>query len=278
MTRESVSGWPDLEQRLFDGAWHDELRRFRPTHAFRGASRAADSLMTGLSRLGPHARDLEPHVLRAFRKYAHHMGVQSDVVWHWLMLGQHHGLPTRLLDWSYSPYVALHFATERQEDFDEDGVVWKVDYARTNQYLPDQWRELLAQTGGHVFTTELLSQQAPDIASLEQVDGPVLVFLEPPSLDARIVNQFSLFSLLSAADACLDDWLSTRQDACERVIIPAGLKWEIRDRLDQANITERVLYPGLDGLTRWLSRYYTPRASTFSSRSRPGVSEQPAGG
>jgi hypothetical protein len=105
------------------------------------------------------------------------------------------------------------------------------------------------------------------------VDGPVLLFLEPPSLDARIVNQFALFSLLSSADASLDDWLSERPDACERVIIPAGLKWEIRDRLDQANITERVLYPGLDGLTRWLSRYYTPRASTVHSRSRSGAGE-----
>ena len=42
----------------------------------------------------------------------------------------------------------------------------------------------------------------------------------------------------------------------KRVTIPARLKWEIRDKVDQANITERNLFSDLDGLSRWLERYY----------------------
>jgi hypothetical protein len=44
-----------------------------------------------------------------------------------------------------------------------------------------------------------------------------------------------------------------------RIVISAELKWEASDKLDQANITERVLFPGLDGLSRWLRRHYMPR-------------------
>ena len=57
----------------------------------------------------------------------------------------------------------------------------------------------------------------------------------------------------------LDDWLAGQPQLYRRVIIPARLKWEIRDKLDQSNITERVLFPGLEGLTAWLKRQYSPR-------------------
>ena len=85
------------------------------------------------------------------------------------------------------------------------------------------------------------------------------MFFEPPSLDDRIVNQFALFSMMSSPTARLDRWLEAHPELYKRLIIPKELKWEVRDKLDQANITERVLFPGLDGLSSWLKRYYTPK-------------------
>jgi hypothetical protein len=54
---------------------------------------------------------------------------------------------------------------------------------------------------------------------------------------------------------------SRHPDLVRRLVIPGNLKWEVRDKLDQANLTERVLFPGLDGLSRWVARYYAPRRS-----------------
>jgi len=73
------------------------------------------------------------------------------------------------------------------------------------------------------------------------------------------VNQYAAFSLMNDAGARLDEWLEQRPEVYKRVVVPARLKWEIRDKLDQANITERMLFPGLDGLSLWLARYYAPR-------------------
>jgi hypothetical protein len=96
-----------------------------------------------------------------------------------------------------------------------------------------------------------------DFDSLSKRD--FVLFFEPPSLDERIVNQFALFSLPSSATMSLEDLLNRIEGSFRRIIIPASLKWEVRDKLDQANITERVLFPGLDGLSQWLKRYFTTR-------------------
>ncbi|MEN3341703.1 MAG: hypothetical protein V7644_1107 [Actinomycetota bacterium] len=257
MREHRVAGWAELHELLFADAWNDRLALFRSSHAFRGASDAGAGLTHSLARLGG-GEELERQLMRAFRKYAAQNAVPHDTDWDWLALGQHHGLPTRLLDWTYSPYVALHFATQNLERYDRDGVVWCVDYARAHELLPPPLRGALTEEGADVFTTELLASAAPELGDLA---GEFVLFVEPPSFDARIVNQYALFSVVSPAEVRLDDWIDAHPALGHRVVIPAELKWEVRDKLDQANVTERVLFPGLDGLSRWLARYYRPRAS-----------------
>ena len=222
-------------------------------------------------RLGGDPGSLEGQLLRNFRKYAARGVVPADSVWNWLALGQHHGLPTRLLDWTFSPFVALHFATGDLEQFDRDGVVWLLDYALAHDLAPEELRQQLRSEGADVFTTEMLAATAPRLGALRRLaDGPFVVFVEPPSFDDRIVNQYALFSLLSDPALALDEWLAERSEVARRVIVPAELKWEVRDKLDQANINERVLFPGLDGLSAWLARYYLPRADRAALSSTAG--------
>jgi hypothetical protein len=255
-----VSSWNELNERLFETSWNEQLGRFRSNYAFRGMPNARFDLRTSLIQLGGDYSSHEADLLRNFRKYAYRNAAPGDSLWNWLALAKHHGLPTRVLDWTFSPYVAMHFATETLDMFDLDGVIWSVDYVRTNQLLPDRLKAILEAEDSNVFTAEMLGQAAGTLGDFDSLsDDEFVVFFEPPSLDDRIVNQYALFSLMSSPTSTLDRWLADKPELFRRIVIPASLKWEMRDKLDQANITERVLYPGLDGLSQWLKRYYKTR-------------------
>jgi hypothetical protein len=253
-----VNSWNDLQDRLFEDSWNPELGRFRSRYAFRGMSNCQYRLETTLMRLGGKYVELERHILRNFRKYAHRNVVERDSVWHWLSVAQHYGLPTRLLDWTYSPFIAIHFATANIENFDTDGIIWAVHYVKAHKLLPDSLKLKLQDEGANIFTVQMLSDTIRSLKELSSLSQkPFVVFFEPPSIDDRIVNQFAFSSVMSHSVAILDEWLGDHPDIWRKIIIPFELKWEIRDKLDQANITERVLFPGLDGLSRWLKRQYS---------------------
>ncbi len=257
-----VADWAELNRELYENTWNPELRRFRSNYVYRGMGDGSEDLRTSLMRLGGNLREVEAHLLRNFRKYARRDAVREETVWDWLALAAHHGLPTRLLDFTYSPYVALHFATCDLEQFARDGVIWCVNYVDAHRLLPRRLRMALSRERSNAFTVEMLSAVVGSLGELEKLAArEFAVFLEPPSLDERIVNQFALFAMMSSPEARLDEWLrgGGRTSLLRRIFIPAELKWEARDKLDQANITERVLFPGLDGLSDWLRRHYMPK-------------------
>ncbi|MDQ3930951.1 MAG: FRG domain-containing protein, partial [Chloroflexota bacterium] len=121
-----VRSWNELNECLYEESWSERLGRFRSNFAFRGMQDAGFDLTTSLVRLGGVYEAHEDDLLRNFRKYAFHEATMGDSIWNWLALAQHHGLPTRLLDWTYSPFVGMHFATADLEMFEVDGIIWCV--------------------------------------------------------------------------------------------------------------------------------------------------------
>ncbi|HEX4814308.1 MAG TPA: FRG domain-containing protein [Nonomuraea sp.] len=253
----TVSSWRELDDAIGAAGSGDGPAHAHSSLVFRGLARRSYSHVSSLARLEGDYAAVESHLMRNFRKYAHRQAPGSTL-WDWLALGQHHGLPTRLLDWTFSPLVALHFATASWPE--EDATLLAVDCAAAHRLLPEPLFEALDREGALLFTTEMLAQHAPDLACFDRLGGdrPFLAFFEPPSLDERVVNQSSVLSAFSGPTYQLEDWLDGHPGLWRAWAIPARVKVEVRQRLDQANITERVLLPGLDGLAAWLRRYYSP--------------------
>jgi hypothetical protein len=263
-----IESWEHALNVLYAESWKPNIKRFKSSFVFRGLDRSDYKLVTTLQRLAKNDPNwiprLEKHLLRNFKKYAHRDVVSKDTVWHWLAIAQHHGLATRLLDWTYSPLVALHFATANMQYMQDDGLIWMVDIYQVQQEMPLSLRTQLQDVGSASFDIEMFSNSKLDPWKLVNYPDQLskdgfLIFFEPPSMDDRIINQFGLFSILSDPQASSEDWFLSRPHLCRKIIIPGDKKWEIRDKLDQANITERVLFPGLDGLSDWLNRSYFSR-------------------
>jgi FRG domain-containing protein len=258
MAIHTVSSWRELDEAIGDTSWCRHSHRVRSTLVWRGLARSSYSNISSLARLSEDFPRLERHLVRNFRKYAHREA-PGPTTWDWLSLAQHHGLPTRLLDWTFSPLVALHFATASWAD--DEAILWAVDCEGAHELLPGTLRDALEREGSLVFTTQMLADHAHDLDGLDSLteDEPFVLFFEPPSLDERIVNQAAVLSAISDARHHMEEWLEAQPDLWRAWRIPPSLKAEARDRLDQAHVNERVLLPGLDGLAAWLRRYYSPR-------------------
>lgn len=148
--------------------------------------------------------------------------------WDLLALAQHHGLPTRLLDWSENPLVALWFATERASD-GEYGVVWMFDPLDTD--------------------IETLENTSPFKGTRTKV-------FNPNHIVERITAQngwFSCHKLSGEKKFVPFEKIATYQDALQKIYVPKKLFPEIRVKLNAMGINASTIFPDLDGLSRHLT-------------------------
>lgn len=258
-----VHKWEEFDKIVFEGSWNEDIGRHRTNLVFRGLSHRNYDLIPSLNRVCGTHLDLEQSLLRNFEKYASLDIPGEKDFWNIVSLAQHHGLPTRLLDWTFSPYIAAHFATENYRYYDQDAAIWCLDFVRCHDLLPTPLKYILKAHNANSFNITMLGSVASNYGDLKALEmgyalGAFPVFFEPPSIDSRIINQYALFSVMSDETVTIGEWLKEHDDLCFKVIIPAEAKLEFRDRLDQINMTERLIYPGLDGLCKWLTRHYTP--------------------
>ncbi len=263
MREQVIGSWDELQAAAFDKTWDADILRYRDNRVFRGVADKRWGLVPSLNRCCPQNLALEKHILRNFRKYGYADLTDCHSFWQLVAMGQQYGLPTRLLDWTYSPLVAAHFATEDIDSYHIDGAILCCDMQKINRSLPGALKSILSSESCNVFSMDMLDGAAADFFALQRLsDTPFAFFFEPASTVNRIANQYALFSLTSDPHALIDS-LPDAGDAFLRIIIPARVKLEIRDKLDYINISERMIYPGLDGICRWIARRYAPLGPRF---------------
>jgi hypothetical protein len=248
----SVERWNDFDALCRSG-------RFR-SWAFRGQSDSRWGLETTLGRylkrFGVHRnlwRLQEERIVRIFKRKAHlmlqHVPPDEDDL-QWLAIMQHHGAPTRLLDLTWSPYVAAFFALEQAS---AEAAVWALNPAWVNY-------EVRAPSGaGPVRAIEL----GPWIQGHFQryfLPGavPFAVIGEPLVMNQRLISQLATFVVPSVLETPVDQVLGRyagAERAVAKIVLPvAKIRDEAMRALFNMNITNASLFPGLDGLAR--SLYY----------------------
>jgi hypothetical protein len=163
----------------------------------------------------------------------------------WLFLAQHYGLPTRLLDWSESPLVALYFAVANDENDAKSGTLWALDPFGLNFSI--KGKPIIA------------SSADPDVVRLvdlafthssEQTKEALAVF--PDEVDIRLMVQFAGFTIHGSSQP-LEKYAKVRI-FLRKFVIPARSKAQLRNELKALGIRQRSIFPDLYNLSQDLAR------------------------
>jgi hypothetical protein len=238
---------------------------------FRGQGELVEQLMPSIGRKQYYAgksvvftEKQERSLLKRFRRYAYEYFRRVPTEWETLFLARHHGLPTRLLDWTSNPLVALYFAASHESD----------DVART----APRGRERKLDVDGTVWA---IAQRQMDRDSIDvfaeepsPLDVPGIRVVYPVNPSPRITAQSGVFTLHGDPWAdlvkCAGKAYATDELDIERLIrwtVPAANKTNIILDLECVAINSRTLFPDLDGLARGLWETEVIRTA-FKSQNR----------
>jgi hypothetical protein len=249
----SLAGVIDLLSRTVKGA----------KLIFRGVGDARWNLETTLERAAKsldlkndQIADLEVALYREFRRRFHHYDVRvpdEDSTLEWLARMQHHGAPTRLLDWTYSAYVALFFAIERMPESADFAGVFIAD----GDQLRDSAASEAAAFGlsGYVQKLTPPNERQFEILFLRN-RAPFVGAVNPYYLNERLTIQRGLFLAPGDVRLSFEDNLTKASGlagAVTLVEIPRELREVLLRELFEMNISAATLFPGLDGFARSLA-------------------------
>lgn len=171
----------------------------------------------------------EKVLLNSWKRYASHQLTRQPVdEWDWLSLSQHHGLATRLLDWSKNPLVALFFAT-----YDlltkSDSAVYIFDFS-------DNWMQDRSTSPFKIKSSGVFY---------------------PNGVSARVLSQRGVFSISHKPTTELNKLID--QDQFVKVRIKGSSKRSIQKTLEHYNINEFSIYQDLDNLSNYLNRFVSKK-------------------
>jgi FRG domain len=260
---EQASSWEDLLR------WLDELN---DSWCFRGQSQSEWLLHTSLDRavkksLSSTNRSGYYHLQREaegrellFRfqqqahRYVRHLPSDDDLS-SWFALMQHHGVPTRFLDWTRSPYVATYFAMEEEpQGQNKRSAIWAIDLKwlkETAGALLVKWHDKRKTD----YPRDLKGQSEYISKSLGDIDVPAIIQIDPLRTDERMAGQQGFFLCKLIHEATFNQILMSmmihatmpNQPVVRKLEVPSSHRISFLKNLRSMNIHRASLFPGLDG-------------------------------
>ncbi len=236
-------------------SWIERHFPGRSTLFFRGQS-ADYPLLPSVARLKPKRDDLdlmatEQKLIRAFqRRSLPFLEMRPETPWDWLTVAQHHGLPTRLLDWTVNAMSAVWFAVEQPgKDRAGYGVVWVFEA-----------KEGLFGSGGDYVSTKQ-SCDDPDNEPGRPFSLPRSCILVPRYISKRIVAQGGYFTVHTSSPHPPHFRRLEEEPAFEdrlmKLVIPAECFPTIRHQLTRMGTNAMTMYPDLVGLCQDIKWRYS---------------------